>query len=187
MVSRMSRVAGMAIVGVPILLFGGAGCGGSPPAASEATTLVATSDPDTFVEVQSPAAKNQAWLHGSFTVCLEEPGKATVTSVSFETGELEITDWLVRPNPAAGGREFAGDVPGTLEDLEVEDATTTLTRVCDKSGASSYEVVLELASGKVSSIGRNVVVEYTSGGERKELLMLDRVALCIKPDRPNCF
>jgi hypothetical protein len=72
MVSRMSRVAGMAIVGIPILLFGGAGCGESPPAASQATTLVATSDPDTFVEVQSPAAKNQAWLHGSFTVCLEE-------------------------------------------------------------------------------------------------------------------
>jgi hypothetical protein len=145
--------------------------------------LVLPPGPVNEVTVQLPAKQHQSWVHGSYNMCLDEPGEVEVTSVEFESGSAEITRWALRPGPEEG-EEFAGDVRGTLATRGIEN-TEVLTRVCDGQ-RSFYELVLQLRAGESSTEGDGVVVEYTSDGRDGSLALPDRVVLCVRPERPDC-
>jgi hypothetical protein len=140
------------------------------------------------VETQLPAKEGQSYVHGSYTICLDEPGQVDVTAVEFESGDLEISTWAVQPGPVAdaeGHREFTGNVRGTLQSHGIED-TELLTRVCDEQG-NVYEVVLQLRAGRASAQGDGVVVRYTSDGRAGSLELPESVVMCVRPDRPSCM
>lgn len=138
-------------------------------------------------ESQLPAKRpGQPWVHGTYVICLDRPGTVKVTDVRFESGNLDVTDWAIRPNPAAEGRLLAGDVPGRFASQNIKSTGTTLTRVCDSQGANTYEVVLQLRAGKTTTQGTNIEVLYTSGGREQTLTLPDRVVMCMRPERPNC-
>jgi hypothetical protein len=141
------------------------------------------------VETQLPARRRESLVHGSYTVCLDEPGKVDVTAVEFESGDLEITKWAVQPGPvpdADGRSEFAGDRRNaTLQSRGIED-TELLTRVCDGK-RNFYEVVLQLRAGRSSTQGDRVIVRYTSDGREGSLELPERVVVCVKPERPSCM
>lgn len=139
------------------------------------------------MESQLPGKRpGQPWVHGTYVVCLDRPGTVKVTDVRFESGDLDVTDWAIRPNPAAEGRLLAGDVPGRFASQNIKSTGTTLTRVCDKEQANTYEVVLQLRAGKTTTQGTNIEVLYTSGGREQTLVLPDRVVMCMRPERPNC-
>ena len=140
--------------------------------------------PSGGVVVQLPAKKHQSWIHGSYTVCLDEPGEVEVTSVEFKSGNLELAQWALRPNPGTEGKNFAGDVPGVLATHGIEN-TEVLTRVCDDQG-NSYELVLQLRSGESSTEGDGIIVQYTSDGANGTLALADHVVMCVRPERPDC-
>lgn len=165
---------------------GGADDGTQAPAGGR-PQLVMPGSPSQ-VEIQLPAKHGQSFVHGSYTVCLDEPGQVDVTAVEFKSGDLEIVTWAVHPGPvpdAEGRREFTGDLRGTLQSRGIED-TELLTRVCDDQG-NSYEVVLQLRAGRASTQGDRVMVRYTSDGREGSLELPERVVMCVKPDRPSCM
>ena len=141
------------------------------------------------VTTQLPAKQRQSYVHGSYPVCLDEPGQVDVTAVEFESGDLEITKWAVQPGPvpdAEGRTEFAGDWrDATLQSRGIKD-TELLTRVCDDQG-NFYEVVLQLRAGQSSTQGDRVIVRYTSDGRQGSLELPERVVMCVKPDLPSCM
>ena len=143
--------------------------------------------PSGYVAVQLPASKRQSWVHGTYVLCLDEPGEVKVNSVEFKSGNHEVTGWAaLRPNPGPEGKGFAGDWPGaTLATRRIE-STEVLTRVCDDQGEDSYELVLQLQSGKSSTEGNGILVKYTSAGRGGALALPDRVVLCVRPERPEC-
>ena len=141
------------------------------------------------IEVQMPTKAQQSYVHGSFPVCLDEPGEVEVTSVWFHSGDMQVTDWAVRPIPEAdedGTAHFAGDWRGaTLESRGIENAEV-LTRTCDGSD-KPYEVILELRAGESSTHGDRAIVQYASGGREGRLALTERVVLCVRPDSPPCM
>lgn len=141
------------------------------------------------VQTQLPAKPRQPYVHGSYPVCLDEPGQVDVTSIVFQSGDLEISTWAVRPGPmpdSDGNTELAGDWRGaTLGSRGIEN-TEQLTRVCDDQ-RNFYEVVLQLRAGESSTQGDRVIVRYTSDGREGSLVLPERVVMCVKPDLPKCM
>ena len=98
----MSRI----VPWVALLLWLVTACGGDQEDATQPPSggrpqLVLPGSPAGLMESQLPAKKHQTWIHGSYTMCLDEPGEVKVNSVEFQSGDLEIAEWVLRPKPGS--------------------------------------------------------------------------------------
>jgi hypothetical protein len=176
-----SRTLGIAVL-YAIVMISATGCFGG------GAQLVLTSEEVNEVSVQLPAKPQQSWVHGSYPLCLDEPGKVRVTDVRFQEGDLDIVDWAMQHAPVPdedGKRMFAGDLPGTFESRGIEDVGV-LELECDGQ-YSYYELVLELKAGETSSEGDGVIVRYISDGEQGAVAIPEQVVMCVRPEEPSCM
>jgi hypothetical protein len=72
---------------------------GTQPPSGGHPQLVLPGTPANVV-VQLPAKAQQSYVHGSYAVCLDEPGEVKVTTVKFQSGALEVTGWGYAPFPS---------------------------------------------------------------------------------------
>ncbi len=129
-----------------------------------------------------PVTEGTSWIHGTATtVCLDRPGSIEVSSVTPTDGNINVTGWALRPNPALQGRYFVGTRVGTLAENHIRNVTP-LTQQCDAEG-HSYEVVLQLLGAAETTTTSGWTIHYASAdGPDRELSIREGVTMCVLPE-----
>lgn len=137
-----------------------------------------------------PVATNTPYVVGDLTICLDEPGEATITSIESvqPEGSLRLDGFAVVPNDMERGLPGIEDSEKTIAERGVDTSAPVIVRnVCPdpslapdpKREPQAVALLLQYRRGD-DRTARNhgILVRYEAGG-RKQVLMIDwAIELC---------
>ncbi len=121
-------------------------------------------------------------------VCLDRPGAVRVTKVQALGGDLEVTGFALRPNPAGTGASMLGSSVDTFVSEGLDPGAATVTAVCGSAPAAGDELIVRLHSdGTATTKAEGLSVTYVSDGTSGQLAIPVGLVMCIKPpEDPEC-
>lgn len=129
------------------------------------------------------------WVVGSLLLCLDRPGKVTVTDVQAYGGHLRLAGWALRPNPFQHGGQMIGSIYGNLASTGVV-STPSVTQACSPTTGAGSELIVSLhATVNETAKAAGLAVTYSAPGARgRTVKVAHGLSLCAPADRatPAC-
>lgn len=125
------------------------------------------------------------WIFGASMVCLDRPGAVMVTGVTPADGDLDITGFAVRPNPALEGKDLGPVWNETLADAGMTPGPQRVDSACDEREGSAYEVVVQAQDAGRTTWSSGFLVHSKSGDSTDEVLVPHGIVLCYMKKLPN--
>jgi hypothetical protein len=170
MMGRISAV----LVSLAVL----SGCSGGGNSGVVVQWAESDSDPGNFGMSQSDLEPGHLVSFGAMTLCVSGGATAKITGAHFDQAEhLRIERYAVRTisTPGLGGSSQSIMAEGFAP------SDRTVTSQCDKDDDVSEFAADFVADAPGVARGRNLVVEYASGGTTKSVTIPVSIVLCSIP------